>query len=631
MINITDDDIDKAQRILLKEGETFDEERRTVIKCIESKDVQACPGSGKTTALLAKLLIISNKLPLEGNKGICVLTHTNVAIDEIRTRMELSAERLFGYPNHFGTIQSFVDKFLTTPAYIHLFHRRPTIINNDWYNLRLYNQFKFLKKEAKIWCYKRKGYPYSISFDIEGTTLKEGISGETLNLDLENKEEKNIYDSIYEMKKAVMVSGILSYDDAYTLAYKHINLYPKIGNLLNERFPLVFIDEMQDSDNHQVKLLNKIFDPQKIIIQRIGDYNQAIYNTARDYIAWDIRKPTLDISGSKRFSNHIAKIISPIALEPQLLVGNDRIQNISPKIIAFADDKIVQVIPKFGEIIMRCNLHREQKKVFKAIGWRGKPHEKYHTIGSYWPKYKNEVQKRKSEYSNLWNYLVPQSDTTISIEGASIYREPILNAFVKLLRLLGITDSRGYYFNLIRFLRYIADRDPIFYNKINLQITIWCKKIHSRIDIKEEVKTFIETDIKDLFNITSLQLAEKFLTDNTPEPQTETLYTESNQYVYNDDVKIVVSTIHGVKGETHTATFYLETFYFDYDILRIINYLKGNHTIPTKAHTIENLKMSYVAMSRPSHLLCIAVHKHHIIGHEEGLIRAGWELNYELA
>lgn len=92
MINITDEYIDRVQQILLRQGDNFDEERRTVIKCIESKDVQACPGSGKTTALLAKLLIISSQLPLEGNKGICVLTHTNVAIDEIRSKMELSSE-----------------------------------------------------------------------------------------------------------------------------------------------------------------------------------------------------------------------------------------------------------------------------------------------------------------------------------------------------------------------------------------------------------------------------------------------------------------------------------------------------------------------------------------------------------
>ena len=67
MLTITDEDIQFAEKWLLSEGQQFDEERREVIKCLESKDVLACPGSGKTTALLAKLIIISHQLFLEKN------------------------------------------------------------------------------------------------------------------------------------------------------------------------------------------------------------------------------------------------------------------------------------------------------------------------------------------------------------------------------------------------------------------------------------------------------------------------------------------------------------------------------------------------------------------------------------
>ena len=104
MLTITDEDILLAERALLPDGQAFDDERRTVIKCLESKDVLACPGSGKTTALLAKLIALSRQFPIEGNKGICVLTHTNVAIDTIAQGAGLPANKLLEYPNHFGTI-----------------------------------------------------------------------------------------------------------------------------------------------------------------------------------------------------------------------------------------------------------------------------------------------------------------------------------------------------------------------------------------------------------------------------------------------------------------------------------------------------------------------------------------------
>lgn len=57
-IQITDEDIRWAEAILGKDIH-FDEEHINVIKCIESKDVQAFPGSGKTTALVAKLAILA--------------------------------------------------------------------------------------------------------------------------------------------------------------------------------------------------------------------------------------------------------------------------------------------------------------------------------------------------------------------------------------------------------------------------------------------------------------------------------------------------------------------------------------------------------------------------------------------
>lgn len=95
----------------------FSAEKIAVIKSNDSKDVVACPGSGKTTTLLAKLAILATRMPLEEGKGVCVLTHTNVAIDEIKSKLQSQADVLFSYPNYFGTIQGFVDKYLAIPYF----------------------------------------------------------------------------------------------------------------------------------------------------------------------------------------------------------------------------------------------------------------------------------------------------------------------------------------------------------------------------------------------------------------------------------------------------------------------------------------------------------------------------------
>ena len=123
MIEITDDDIEKVEQKF--DNIKFDDGSKAFIKCMESKDIQACPGAGKTTSLVAKLDILANHMPFDDNSGILVLTHTNVAVNEIKKKLGANAKIVLGYPNHVGTFQSFVNKFLAVPMYIKLIGKKP--------------------------------------------------------------------------------------------------------------------------------------------------------------------------------------------------------------------------------------------------------------------------------------------------------------------------------------------------------------------------------------------------------------------------------------------------------------------------------------------------------------------------
>lgn len=98
----------------------FDDKNRVgVLESTKSIDVQACPGSGKTTLIAAKLMLLAKRWPFE-SRGICVLSHTNVAKDEIIRRLRRSkiieAQNLLTYPHYIGTIQEFVNRFLALPV-----------------------------------------------------------------------------------------------------------------------------------------------------------------------------------------------------------------------------------------------------------------------------------------------------------------------------------------------------------------------------------------------------------------------------------------------------------------------------------------------------------------------------------
>lgn len=114
---ITDVDIEKAEQVLLSDGIHFDSERRLFIKDLESCDLLAVPGSGKTTALQAKLICMARHLPLEENKGILVLSHTNNAVNEVKKKLRTECYSLLDAPHFIGTVQDFVDKFLAIPYY----------------------------------------------------------------------------------------------------------------------------------------------------------------------------------------------------------------------------------------------------------------------------------------------------------------------------------------------------------------------------------------------------------------------------------------------------------------------------------------------------------------------------------
>ncbi|MRH42068.1 AAA family ATPase [Aquibacillus halophilus] len=70
---------------LLPKDCNFSDEQREVIYSNACANVVAGPGSGKTTVLIAKIALTLSQMKSQVNaseKGICIITHTNVAVDK---------------------------------------------------------------------------------------------------------------------------------------------------------------------------------------------------------------------------------------------------------------------------------------------------------------------------------------------------------------------------------------------------------------------------------------------------------------------------------------------------------------------------------------------------------------------
>lgn len=111
---ITDVDVDWV--IELMGLDTLDEPRRNFLKSMDTVDVAACPGSGKTTLVVAKLAILARHWKSR-MQGICVLSHTNAAREEIEKRLGGTevGQRLLRFPHYIDTIHGFTGRFLASP------------------------------------------------------------------------------------------------------------------------------------------------------------------------------------------------------------------------------------------------------------------------------------------------------------------------------------------------------------------------------------------------------------------------------------------------------------------------------------------------------------------------------------
>ena len=615
-IQVTDADIAKVEKHF---GFLFNKDQKTVIRTWDTVNIQACPGSGKTTTLAAKLMILAEKLPKSFQQGICIITHTNTAVDEIKKKLGTYANFYNNYPHHFGTIQSFVDKYLAIPAY-KLESKESLRINDELVDL----MFKkcigiFLKtnnNHKPIYQLEHKkilkfsdlvfNESFHVSINIFGEKLL--LTETQLKSIKSNFTPIQLYGEFKKMKDWIYQKGYLKYDEAYSLAFKHLKENPQFANLFAKRFPLVFIDEMQDMEIHQSKLINDLFGKGNAVVQKIGDINQSIFSASseQEKCDWDTYN-SLNLNSTTRLSHHLAEIVKPICLSPQPMEGGwNPHPIIKPTIIVFADDTKEKVKEKFVELIISHKLNDLPNALFKATGYRRSsvPDDKLN-INSYWSDFnKNTSIKTREEFDNLFSYL-EKCQTLKSEKNVKDIRKTMLNAICKALKLAEIKNPlTNYYFTPFTFTQYFSFEKEIENKQLNTNLAKWILDFRHTPELRTEIADYI----KFLLSIFQKQLNTKlntFLVDLTSATQ---IQKQSNQVYEDQKVQVQFDTIHGVKGETHTATLYLETYLKQvYDIGgKILPYIL-NPQKPDSACK-KRLPHAYVAMSRATHLLCLAVH-----------------------
>lgn len=628
--HISDQDIEATEELLLPHGAHFPEDAKNVIRCWHSADVAACPGSGKTTVLLAKLKLLADRMPLENGAGICVLSHTNVAVEEIKKRLSCYADRILAYPNYIGTIQSFVDRFVTMPYLRNISGRNVQVVDDLTYAQQMLNKMQLNPK------YRILDYVTKNSFDT-GHQFPDRVK-HTQELFIRNdgalcigKQKKALAGadkpSSVQYKKLLndllRNEGIIRYQDAYLYAQNAINDLPKAyTDLFSSRFQYVFIDEYQDCNDMQREAINAIFDSTKCAVFKIGDSDQAIYNSFEEKTPdWVPQPGFLPILTSCRFSQEIADVICKLKKEDKSIVTFVGETGVKPVLLVFSPDKIDKVIGGFISALDSHDLY-DNNGIYKAIGAIRKENSAGLKIGSYWSEFDGSVKKKSD------NYWALVDEITLSLSDGKLYKaeqivRKVLCRVFHYLKIKHPVSGKDYT---------TATMKKALDEKYNEPYRHWIFEM-SRLQSfdRSSVDQVLRQKINELLKIKKPEIEDifpflpNFFLDESTIPD-QPIASEKNILVEPiRGRKIVFDTIHAVKGETHDATLYLETDRQGAsDLNRILPYFGVGQPGPSNLFDYSR-KLAYIGMSRPKKLLCVAMQSK-TYEKSKGVFNNDWEI-----
>ncbi len=632
---VTDDDIRWSSRLLaLPEhafhGEDDRDPRRDVLRCMDSIDVAACPGSGKTTLLVAKLAILAQKWQYR-TRGMCVLSHTNVARNEIETCLGNTAagQRLLTYPHFIGTIHAFVNEFLALP-WLRSEGYPVKMIDSQICEKRRWSRLHHTWQSAL----ERKRVQSS---DIRIVDTR--FNWEKKRGQLPSAKDTNTYRNMQKACRDAAKEGYHCYDDMFIWAHDMMDKL-RVTKVIRERFPLLFIDEAQDNSEEQSTILHRIFIDGNAAVtrQRFGDANQAVFDSI------SVKGGTTDefpdsavemaIPNSHRFGQRIADLADPLGLIPYCLKGHGPTKRLASgakngphTIFLFDVNSAGKVMGAYAELLVETFSEKELREgTFTAVGQVHKPPDKEedhkfpHHVGHYWPDYDPELSTRESKPATFVQYVLAGMRDAELIGEAFPVVEKIAEG---ILRLAGMAeDGRLFRRHMYRH-RYVLQL---------LEDDALMRDCYG--DVVDRFSVRRESPTKEMWNdnrrnvvrkiactIAGASLAGSEVDDflawndspNALAPPSASQSSRDNVYRFSadgNDVAIRIGSVHSVKGETHTATLVLETFWNAHNLDKLNQWITGDRKgwkPSDRVQQRDRLKVHYVAMTRPTHLLCLAM------------------------
>lgn len=261
-----------------------------VFDCIKNKEsfvLDAGAGSGKTWTLVQALNYIletkSKELKNNGQKIVCI-SYTNIAKDEIIERTEHN-ELI-----HVSTIHDFLWECIK---------RFQSELKVKFLELL---EEKLAKEREALSNHTPRAVKAREKSESKITRYEEAIES------LTSKTIKINYDNFSNYKE-----GKFSHDALIVIAEKIFSSYPKIRKIITDTYPIIFVDEYQDTQEKTVTiLLNYLKGKEEFTLGFFGDKRQQIYDTGIGKIPAEHNLKLIQKTENYRSSKEVIELLNKI-------------------------------------------------------------------------------------------------------------------------------------------------------------------------------------------------------------------------------------------------------------------------------------------------------------------------------
>ena len=296
--------------------------QRAFLSANDSCDVQAAPGNGKTTLLVAKLALLS-RCWTSRSQGVCVISHTNAAREEVEKKLfsHAAASAFLTYPHFIGTVTAFIDRFIALP-YLRGLGWSVQRIDDDVFAAIADSRWRSKPTLVRFSRANQGRNAHSVSrwacdMELQATFVcaPEVRPGRLAIKDKGNRQpgpHTNSGAELEQLKAEIVNDGFYRFADMTAIACQAIERCPALVERIRERFPLVLLDEAQDTNGAQLALLDRLFG-EGVAYQRLGDQNQTLYEDENlrpeDY--WNAGEGVIPLNETRRFGDGDCGVCQP--------------------------------------------------------------------------------------------------------------------------------------------------------------------------------------------------------------------------------------------------------------------------------------------------------------------------------